>query len=145
MLRQLAGSVVLDASVAVEYLVGLSLTRQAQALFHTLLERDGEMWAPDLVYPECLSALRRLVRLRSIDATAATRAVDNLMRLPLAIASTRELAERAWSLRESVTPYDACYAVLAEILAAPLVTADRRLARTLAGLGTAAVFLGDLD
>jgi predicted nucleic acid-binding protein len=145
MLRQLAGSVVVDASVAVEYLVGLSLTGHAQALFHTLLERDGEMWAPDLVYPECLAAFRRLVRLRSIDAASATRAVDDLLRLPLAIASTRELSGRAWGLRESVTPYDACYAVLAQVLEAPLVTADRRLARTLAGLGTIAVFLGDID
>jgi predicted nucleic acid-binding protein len=36
---------------------------------------------------------------------------------------------RAWELRGSVTYYDASYVALAELLDAPLVTLDPRLAR----------------
>jgi predicted nucleic acid-binding protein len=140
----LAGAVVVDASVVVEYLVALSLTTQAQILFRALVERDLELWAPDLVYPESLSALRRLVALRAIEARAADRGVGQLLRLPIMVVGTRELGRRAWELRGSLTPYDACYAALAEALAAPLITADRRFARDLAARGASALFLGDL-
>ena len=36
--------------------------------------------------------------------------------------------ERCWELRANVTVYDAVYVALAELLDAPLVTADRKLA-----------------
>ena len=36
--------------------------------------------------------------------------------------------ERCWELRANVTVYDAVYVALAELLHAPLVTADRKLA-----------------
>jgi predicted nucleic acid-binding protein len=41
----------------------------------------------------------------------------------------RLLASRAWELRDTVTYYDASYVALAELLDAPLVTLDRRLAQ----------------
>ena len=46
----------------------------------------------------------------------------------VALAHSR-LATRAWEFRDSVTYYDATYVALAELLDAPLVTLDRRLAR----------------
>lgn len=36
--------------------------------------------------------------------------------------------ERVWSLRANLTAYDAVYVALAEVLEAPLLTCDRRLA-----------------
>lgn len=39
------------------------------------------------------------------------------------------LAPRIWALRESMTAYDAAYVALAEVLDAPLVTTDGKLAR----------------
>jgi len=140
----LTGPVVVDASVAVEYLVSLTLTAQAQAVFRAVVDQETELWAPDLVYPESVSALRKLFRLQMISHRAAAAAVEHLLRLPLAVAGTRDLMTRAWRLRDAITPYDACYAVLAETLDAPLVTADRRLARALARSGARALFLGDL-
>ena len=38
-------------------------------------------------------------------------------------------AHRIWTLRETVTTYDAWYVAIAEALDAPLATRDRRLAR----------------
>jgi len=40
----------------------------------------------------------------------------------------RALLPRIWELRHNVTPYDAAYVALAEVLDAPLLTADARLA-----------------
>ena len=37
--------------------------------------------------------------------------------------------ERCWELRDNVTVYDAVYVALAELLDAPLVTADGKLAK----------------
>ena len=37
--------------------------------------------------------------------------------------------DRAWELRANATVYDAVYVALAELLDAPLVTADGKLAR----------------
>jgi predicted nucleic acid-binding protein len=137
--------VVVDASVAVEYVVAISLTTQAQALFRATVDHDMELWAPDLLYPEALSAVRRLLRLRAISTAAADTAVARLVQLPLTISGTSGLMMRAWQLRDTVTPYDGCYAALAETLDAPFVTADRRLARALAPRGTRVLFLGDLS
>jgi predicted nucleic acid-binding protein len=144
-LSDLTGPVVVDASVAVEYLIAISLSAPAQALFRATVDRDVELWAPDLLYPECVSAMRRLYRLRAITRTAAETAVGRLVQLPLTISGTRDFTARAWQLRDTVTPYDACYAALAETLEAPFITADRRFARSLAPQGARAVFLGDLS
>lgn len=40
------------------------------------------------------------------------------------------LVHRMWSLRANVTAYDASYVALAESLGLPLITRDRRLARS---------------
>jgi len=45
------------------------------------------------------------------------------------LARARIALERAFRLRDSATIYDALYLALAEALAAPLLTRDRRLAR----------------
>jgi len=40
------------------------------------------------------------------------------------------MLERCWELRANLTVYDAAYVALAELLGAPLVTADAKLAAT---------------
>ena len=143
-LATLRGPVVIDASVAVEYLVVSPLTPQAQALVRSVVERDVELWAPDLLYAESVSALRRLSRLRAITPAEGNQAVEDLRRLPITTTGTRDLMPRAWALRGAITPYDACYTALAEALGAPFVTADQRLTHALRGIGADSVYLGAL-
>jgi predicted nucleic acid-binding protein len=45
-------------------------------------------------------------------------------------ASHQPLLGRVWQLRESMTAYDGAYVALAEALDAPVVTCDRKLARS---------------
>jgi predicted nucleic acid-binding protein len=129
----IAGPVVVDASVAVELLVDLGLAGAADRFWASVLRTDGEaveLWAPDLIFAETASALRKLVLRGGISAAAGRRAVDQLARLPIQVAGTALFMSEAWRLRASLTPYDACYLLLARHLAAPLVTADGRLVRS---------------
>lgn len=57
-------------------------------------------------------------------------ALVDLADLPMKRATHRPLLARCWELRASVTAYDAAYVALAEALEVPLLTADRRLARS---------------
>jgi predicted nucleic acid-binding protein len=126
-------SVVIDASVVVEYLVGSMYAEHATRVFRRLVdEPDGTLWAPDLVYPECASALRKLVALKRLTRAKARERVAALARLPLAIGSSQLLVVDAFELATALTAYDATYVALAQRLDVPLVTADAKLARWLA-------------
>lgn len=140
----LAGPVVVDASAVVEYLVDLTLTERATRLFHLAAEGHVELWAPDLVYPESASALRKLVRLEAIAAAGARTAVENLVDLPISIAGTAGLMLEVWRMEAFLTPYDACYVVLADALGGEFVTAEGSLATELRKRGKRARFLGQV-
>lgn len=128
-------SAVVDASVVIEYLVGLSYVEHATRVFRRLVdEPDGMLWAPDLVYPECVSVLRKLVALKRVTRAKARERVAQLQRLPLTIGSGRLLAVESFTLIGTLTAYDAMYAALAQRVGAPLITADAKLARALVGL-----------
>ena len=136
---------VIDASVVVEYLIVSALTAPAQTLLRAAADGDVDLWAPDLIYAEAVSAFRRLCRLRALAPAEGNQAVADLLRLPITTTGSRDLMARAWVLRDAITPYDACYVVLAEVLGAPLVTADRRLVRGLPRTTARAIFLGALS
>lgn len=143
-LTPLAGPVVIDASAVVEYLVALTLTDAATRLLHLAAEGRVELWAPDLVYPESASALRKLVQLEAISDSAAETAVGHLTELPITATATAALMPEVWKLRTYLTPYDACYVALADALGAELVTAEEKLAAELRKRGQRARFLAEL-
>jgi predicted nucleic acid-binding protein len=103
---------------------------------------DIELWAPDLVYPESVSALRKLVARGALEPDDAQLGIERVIQFPLIVSSTAPLVKDAWQLRERMTVYDACYVVLARRLDARLITADASLVRTLTGQHV--VHLGDL-
>ena len=90
---------------------------------------DETLAAPELIDLEVVSVLRRHVAGKLITARRASAAVSDLRDLPLRRSSHTPLLERIWELRNSVTPYDAAYVALAEVMNVCLVTADARLAR----------------
>jgi predicted nucleic acid-binding protein len=91
---------------------------------------EPELHAPYHLDLEVVSSLRRRLQTGSIDRSRADEALSNLEILIVRRHPFGTLLDRIWSLRENVTPYDAAYIALAEALDVPLVTADRRLART---------------
>ncbi len=69
------------------------------------------------------------MRSRTATQADATLAFSNLSTLRIARHSHGSLLNRIWTLRDSLTAYDACYVALAEALDADLWTRDERLAK----------------
>ena len=90
--------------------------------------RGERIIAPELLDVEVVSAWRRHEADDLLDERRASLARSDLRDLPVERVSHRLLMERCWELRANVTTYDAVFVALAELLDAPLVTADRKLA-----------------
>lgn len=115
---------VVDASVVVAALVdGGSDGDWAGAVL-----ADHELAAPHLMPIEAANILRRAAVAGDITADAASLAHGDLLELRVELWPYAPLAERCWALRDNVTAYDGTYVALAELLDAPLVTLDQRLA-----------------
>jgi predicted nucleic acid-binding protein len=91
--------------------------------------RGERLLAPELLDLEVVSVIRRALSIGAIDERRASFALNDLFDLDLERVIHRPLLGRIWELRANVTPYDAAYIALAEAIDAPMVTADRRLAR----------------
>lgn len=92
--------------------------------------RDQALAAPELIDLEVTSVWRRQVIAGQLETRRADLAVADLLALPLQRIPHRHLVTRCWELRQDLTPYDAAYVALAELLDAVLVTGDRRLSRS---------------
>lgn len=121
----MSGSLVVDASA----LVALLTDAGADGEWAAATLRGAMLSAPELVHFETANVLRRLQVAGELLPVEATLAHDDLLLLPLQLWPYAPLAQRVWDLRGSLTCYDASYVALARLLAAPLVTTDRRLAR----------------
>lgn len=113
--------IVVDASTAV---LGLLNDGDARRLLAT-----ESVVAPHLIDAEVVHALRGQVLGGVLEATTAERALAVWTRLGLRRVGISGLLTRIWELRTNFSAYDATYVAIAEALDAPLVTADRRLAR----------------
>ncbi|HLR97398.1 MAG TPA: type II toxin-antitoxin system VapC family toxin [Jiangellaceae bacterium] len=120
--------IVLDASAAVDLL----LRRGDAEAIHQLVSAH-DVHCPELLMIEVAQALRRFEHRSALSATRAGEALDDLLDLPLEVYPIAPMVRTVWSMRADISAYDATYVALAAGLDAPLVTTDRRLART-AGL-----------
>jgi predicted nucleic acid-binding protein len=92
--------------------------------------RGQALAAPALIDLEVASVWRRRVMAGQLEARRADLALADLLALPLQRIAHRQLLTRCWELRQNLTPYDAAYVALAELLDVVLVTGDRRLSRS---------------
>jgi predicted nucleic acid-binding protein len=120
-----ASRVVLDSSAVVALLADAGPT----GVWVKNLTASAVLFAPHLLRFEAGNILRRQSQAGILDASAATLAHIDLLALPIELYPYEALADRAWELRANITIYDAAYVALAELLAAPLITLDGRLAR----------------
>jgi predicted nucleic acid-binding protein len=118
--------IVLDASAAVEWLLVRS---GADAVAARLRDPDVTVHAPSHLGVEVAAALRGLVLGRRASPERAALALGDLVAADVVLHDPTPLLPRVWELRENLTAYDATYVALAEVLQAPLVTADARIAR----------------
>ena len=120
--------IVIDASILTDFLLGRPQAHDA--LRRELAGRDHEpLRAPELIEPETLNALRRLVARGTVSDRRATEAASDLANTRLVRYPHAPLRERVWELRDNLTAYDATYLALAEGLGASvLLTGDGGLA-----------------
>ncbi|MGG5260232.1 type II toxin-antitoxin system VapC family toxin [Phycicoccus avicenniae] len=119
--------IVLDASAVVELLLGLP---RAASVADRIADPDLSLHAPHLLGVETAQVVRRFVRAGVVTADRGAQALVDLVDLDVERHEHEPLLPRVWELRDSVTAYDATYLALAEVLDAPLLTLDARLARS---------------
>ena len=118
--------IVVDASVVVEFLLRSDAGGHAK---ERLFGSRATLHAPHLLDLEVAQVLRRHNSAGELDAERGRGAMDDLAALPINRYPHGLLLMRVWELRANLTAYDAAYVALAEVLRAPLLTCDRRLAR----------------
>ena len=119
---------VIDASVVVTALADAEHARWAEVQL-SVGGANRALWAPHLIDAEVGQALRREAAAGRLGEDRADAALSDLARMPLRRIDHVGLLHRAWDLRHNLSFYDSLYVALAEVLDAPLVTLDRRLAR----------------
>lgn len=121
-------SVVADASVVVDFLLGASATDASEALARHL--RGGARLAvPHLLDVEVGQVIRRFLLRGALSAAQARPILADLSGLPLDRYPHGPLIGRAFDWYPNVTIYDGVYLALAEALDRPLLTGDAGLAR----------------
>lgn len=121
---QSADTVVVDASAAVEALIGTPLGGAVRARM-----RGCELHSPAHLDAEVLSALGRLNRAGDLPAKSVTTALSELATAPIARHHLAGLLAGAWAARERLRLVDALYVELANSLRATLLTTDAQLSR----------------
>ena len=123
-------AVVVDSSVAVKWFVPEVLSEQAAHL----LDGSFELLTPDLLFPEFGNILWKKITRGEIQPREARDVLAALGRVPLVVVSSSGLIEAALeiAIAHQRTVYDGLYVAVAVAHDCALVTADDRLARTLA-------------
>jgi predicted nucleic acid-binding protein len=118
--------IVVDASAVIEVLLR---TPASIAVEHALFAPGQTLHAPHLLDIEVAQVIRNYALRGEIDAERGRAALDDLTMFPMQRYPHHLLLPRVWSLRNTITAYDAAYIALAEALDATLLTRDRRLAK----------------
>lgn len=117
--------IVIDASLVVDVLISPDSDRLLEYVFS-----GRDLVAPHVVDIEVLNSLRHSWFRRLLSGERLAEALADFAELRIERYSHELLRQRIWALRENVTTADAAYVALAELLDAPLITRDRRLARS---------------
>ena len=128
---------VLDASVAAKWFlppVGEPLAEESLGLLEGYSRGKLQLFVPDLFWSEMGNVLWKATRLGRIPARSAEKAIGSLLKLNIPTSPSGPLLSTAFDIAVGFerSVYDAIYVALAVLSNRLLVTADERLATTLA-------------
>lgn len=123
--------VVIDASIALRWLLPDLLSEASWVLFEQTARDGKRITAPTLWVYEVVSGLTKAIYLQNLPPDKARKGLGQLFALGTQLVDANELlSERAldWTLRlRRTAAYDSYYLALAELLNCPFWTADRKL------------------
>lgn len=117
--------IVIDASALLEVLLR---TQGARAIEARIFAPGETLHAPNLIDIEVAQVIRRFAGRGEITDGRGREALDDLANLTIRRYPHQLLLPRIWGLRANFTAYYGAYVALAEVLDAPLLTCDQRLA-----------------
>ena len=122
---------VVDASVVIKWFVDEVHAESARRL----QEDQYELFAPDLLWPECGNILWKKVRRRELTFDEARLIWGGLEQQPISASQSRLVLDLALEVAFDTnrTVYDSCYLALAVLIGCQLVTADQKLFNALQG------------
>jgi predicted nucleic acid-binding protein len=128
---------VLDASVAAKWYLpprGETLVGESLHLLDKFTAGSASLSVPDLFWPEMGNLVWKAVRRERITAKSADEALESMSDLRIPTFPSHPLLRDAFTIaaRFQCTVYDCIYVALAVASGRLLVTADERLANTLA-------------
>ena len=125
-----------DANVVIRLIVGGEHSEAIAARWSSLRAEGRTVAAPSLMHYEVCNALRRYAAADVLTDAEAAAALDTVLDLRIALNSDPSVHRRALSIATEFgmkAAYDAHYLALADMLNAPLLTVDRRLAQQVEG------------
>ncbi len=133
-MKPLPAHSVLDASALIKVILLEEFTGEMREHF-LHIGVDADVHAPDLLPIECANILWKQVMRNGYDALKARQDLVDLLQFAVKWYPTIPLLPRACEIavEHSITAYDAAYLTLAEELNMPVLTADDRLAKKVAG------------
>ena len=139
-------TVVVDASVAVKWVLLENLSDEAFALKERWIASNEWAIAPPIFRPEITNVLHRAVKRGDVDSASGLSGVGFLL-ASIDINEPLALYARAFEIAGELglgATYDALYIALAEHHACDMWTADQRLVRAAQRLFPAVLWLGDI-
>jgi predicted nucleic acid-binding protein len=120
---------VTDSSVVVKWFIEEDHSDHAQRLFQLKLNKEAELWAPDLLLAEFGNVMWKYYRRGSLNEEQVQQNIEDLKKLKLQLVSIVDLVSEAVKLAvaHDLTVYDALYLALSIQLDCPFITADERL------------------
>ena len=119
--------IVADASIVLEVLLR---TKRGLKIEARVLSSRETLHAPHLIDLEVCQVLRRYLLTKDLTADRAAAAIEDFQSIRIFRYPHRIFVDRIWELRSNMTAYDAAYVAVAEMIEAPLLTTDKRLAST---------------
>ena len=142
------GSAVVDASLAVKWLIEEEHSAKATALVRHLDRGGTRLAAPYLMPTEVTNVLHRRVLRGDLSVGTAKSLLQDLMAVGVELHETPELHTRALelaSILQQGAVYDAHYLALSETLDCELWTADEKFLRVAESVGTNVRWIGEFE
>jgi len=137
---------VVDASIAIKLFIEQEDSDLAESLLLRLSGTPPARFAvPDLFYVECANVFWKYVQQAGFPVVQAQSSLQRLKALNLQVYPLSELVEEALevAITYRISVYDACYVVLSLYAQCPLITADRKLLRSLVDSPYSLLLLSD--